>query len=266
MTRSIIPLFLNSSNATYVDSIGTNCTWLLASGGIDLTKAVKPKLALHSCQMPYTWVNVPEGSVFLFQNISSSVVYAISFAKGIYSLDSINNTMQEGLLTAFPSVAPPNLDYDVSTSLVRINFPPQTIGTDRVRWVAGGSAGGYTDFFGPFLGFSIANYNQLSTSVTYTATDDARINDGITSLLVTCNLTENSVLDANTTSSVIYKIMPQNVSPLDIISEVPNNLLYLDVQPNRISTVNIRLMKSDGISQMDILGEPFSCVLVLEYE
>jgi hypothetical protein len=189
----------------------------------------------------------------------------MTFNKGIYSLDFLNDAIFNAFRDNYPAILDneiPQLSYNGYDGRLILVMPAQPNIALRLEYLPNDTL----DTIAELLGFQgQLSLVQTASDNSYDADSAPQINNGITNAVILCNIVTNTYLNSSSTSNAIANIYP-NVPPLGIIIFEPSNLLKIPIMPNVINSVTISIMKSDGVTDMDLQQESFSLLLVLEYE
>jgi hypothetical protein len=246
MSFTTIPIFVNSNygdNST-TSPDGSTIRFHL-NPPIKIPSDKKCVFQLIEANIWWTIANIsPELNNNTLQFLVGATTYNITFAKGLYSLDAINDQISSFLVLNSLS---PNLiiiqgDQTTSKTFFTLNATNVSINltNSKIRNMLGFTSG-------TTLGTGVSGANYVSNDI-------ARLNT-ITKVLVHSNFTNSTYYNSQNGSTVIASITPM-VGVGELITYVPNNVINHTIGERTINEISFWIT-DQNFRNADTNGESF---------
>ena len=188
-----------------------------------------------------------------FQYSDGTTTYDILLPNGSYEVEDIQAFLYDHIHKTFP-------DLNIKDELPIEFIANHVLNKVQIAIYSVGWSLTLSTNFGKILGF---DETQLEITETTTANSKAKMNLGITSFYVTCNLISSSVNNSSTSSNVLSDFMLSvaksslNVHKPDLLLPFPLSVVeYID-------NIVIRIVDQDG-NLIDFNNEPVVATLYLQ--
>lgn len=256
MTRTVqeqeIAIYVNSSQVQ-LNALG-NRAQLDISPPIVIPQHARGLIALHSANIPFTSPNISQSlynnNTLVFSNDSGATQRTISLVDGLYSVTSLNVTLNDyfinnGLpgnlftLTGDEATGDLLITYNSTTLIIYFNL-------STIRSV---------------LGFNSAVRGPF-TPTGFTIRSDSNPNfNSLQQYLIQCSICDGSYLNGSTNN--ILSPVSLTARAGNVIYYQPQNLIYSNVPHRSISRISLALLDQNG-NDVGFQSEAFQLVLLLK--